>query len=79
MRVGMETQNGNDKIGTYPDSAFMLRSNLKVKLKHLMAQLRPSKEVVKIDKVITINVLKNVMKYDKEVITAKAGTPLRLF
>lgn len=78
VRVGTETQNGNNKIGAYPDSAFMLRSNLKVKLETLDGPVVPVKEVVKIDKVITINVLKNVMKYDKELITAKAGTTIKI-
>jgi azurin len=78
VRVGTETQSGNSKIGTYPDSAFILRSNLKVKLETLGGIVAPAKETVKIDKVITINVLKNVMKYDKELITAKAGTTIKI-
>ena len=78
VRVGIETQNGTNKIGTYPDSAFILRSNLKVKLETLDGPVTAVKEVVKIDKVITINVVKNVMKYDKEVITAKAGTTIKI-
>ncbi len=78
VRVGVETQDGINKIGAYPDSAFMLRSNLKVKLETLDGPVATAKEVAKIDKVITINVLKNVMKYDKEVITAKAGTTIKI-
>jgi azurin len=78
VRVGTETQNGNNKIGVYPDSAFILRSNLKVKLETLDGPVTAIKEVVKIDKVITINVVKNVMKYDKAVITAKAGTTIKI-
>src|SRR6185437_10598510 len=63
VRVGVETQDGINKIGAYPDSAIMLRSNLKVKLETLDGPVATAKEVAKIDKVITINVLKNVMKY----------------
>jgi putative membrane-bound dehydrogenase-like protein len=78
VRVGTETQSGNNKIGAYPDSAFILRSNLKVKLETLDGPVTAIKGMVKIDKVITINVVKNVMKYDKAVITAKAGTTIKI-
>ena len=78
VRVGVENQTSANKIGVYPDSLFMLKSNMKVKLETLESNVAPVKEVVKIDKVITINVLKNVMKYDKQLITAKAGTTIKI-
>ena len=78
LRVGMEVEKGNKKIGAYPDTAFNVRANLKVKLETLEVTLTTPKTVAKIDKVITLTVLKNVMKYDKELITAKAGTTIKI-
>ena len=78
IRVGVENQTSNNKIGFYPDSLFMLKSNMKVKLETLESNATSAKEVAKIDKVITITVLKNVMKYNKQLITAKAGTTIKI-
>ena len=78
VRVGMEIEKGSKKISSYPDTAFNLRGNLKVKLETLEGTLITPKVVVKIDKVITLTVLQNVMKYDKELITAKAGTTIKI-
>jgi len=78
LRVGMETGKGNDRIAEYPDSTFFLRGNLEVRLETLDGISIAPKSVAKIDKVITLNAVKNVMKYDKKLITAKAGTTIQI-
>ena len=79
LRVGTDPRLGNEKIADYPDSNFILRSNLtNVKLETLEGIARPVAKVGNIDKVIVIKVLKDVMKYDKQLITAKAGSTVQI-
>jgi azurin len=79
LRVGTDPRIGNDKIADYPDSNFILRSNLtNVKLETLEGIARPVSKVGNIDKVIVIKVIKDVMKYDKQLITAKAGSTVQI-
>ncbi len=78
VRVGAETGTGNDKIADYPDSAFILRSNLSAKLETLEGIAPPDRKVAKVDKVITVKVVKDIMKFDKQLITAKAGTTVQI-
>lgn len=78
VRVGAETSMPKDKIGNYPDSTFLLRSNLNVKLETLEGITSPVATVGKIDKIITVTIVKDVMKFDKQLITAKAGTTIQI-
>jgi azurin len=80
LRVGAEPATGNDKIGDYPDSTFFLRgSNLtNAKLETLEGVTPAVATTGKVDKVIVLKVVKDVMKYDKQLITAKAGTTIQI-
>ena len=80
LRVGAEPRAGADKIADYPDSTFFLRgTNLtNAKLETLEGVTPPVAVTGKIDKVIVLKVLKDVMKYDKQLITAKAGTTIQI-
>ncbi len=78
IRVGMETQITALSVAKYPENDFRLGADMQVRLETLESNAAPAKEVAKIDKVITISVLKNVMKYDKQLITAKAGTTIKI-
>jgi azurin len=80
IRVGADQQIGDERITEYPDSAFVLRSNLtNTKLETLEGITTPAtSKTVKVDKVIILKVLKDVMKYDKQLITAQAGTTVQI-
>lgn len=78
VRVGAETGTPEDKIADYPDSAFVLRSTLSAKLETLEGSAPPTAKVGKVDKIITMRVVKDIMKFDKELITAKAGTTVQI-
>jgi azurin len=81
IRVGLEDRQGKDKVAEYPDT-FRLRSTLtKAKLevftpgspKSLAATAKPT-----VAKTIVVKVLRDVMKFDKTLITAKAGTTVKI-
>jgi azurin len=80
IRVGTDPRTGQDKIADYPDSTFFLRgTNLtNAKLETLESIAPPAVAVGKIDKTIILKVLKDVMKYDKQLLTAKAGTTIQI-
>ena len=80
LRVGTDPRTGGDKIADYPDSTFFLRgTNLtNAKLEMLEGIAPPQIAAGKIDKTIILKVLKDVMKYDKQLITAKAGTTIQI-
>ncbi len=79
VRVGVDPRKGNDKIADYPDSTFFLRSYLtNAKLETLESIAPPVNKVSKVDKVIVLKVVKDVMKYDQQLITAKAGTTIQI-
>jgi azurin len=83
LRVGIDNRKGDDRIFEYPDSLFFMRAILtNAKLEMLESATATSatanKTAVAIDKVIVLNVLKDVMKYDKQLVTAKAGTTIRI-
>lgn len=77
VRVGAETATPKDKIANYPDSAFVFRGNLNVKLETLES-IGQTEKVGKVDKIITVKVVKDIMKFDKQLITAKAGTTVSI-
>lgn len=79
VRVGNETAMREDKIGEYPDSAFSLRANLlNPKLETLDGVVPAAAKPGAVDKVIVLKVVKDVMKYDRQLITAKAGTVIQI-
>jgi uncharacterized protein len=80
LRVGIDTKSGIDKIANYADSTFSLRGvNLtNAKLEVLEGIAPPAAAIGKVDKVIVLKVLRDVMKYDKQLITAHAGTTIQI-
>lgn len=79
LRVGGDTLLGNARVANYPDSNFVLRTAnfINSKLETLEGTTTPP-PVGKVDKVIIMKVLRDVMKYDKQLITAKAGTTIQI-
>ena len=80
LRIGADNKTGNEKIANYPDSNFFMRgANLaNAKLETLEGIAPAVATTGKIDKVIVLKVVKDVMKYDKQLITAKAGTTIQI-
>jgi azurin len=80
LRVGLDRQKGNGRITDYPDSIFFLRAGLaNAKLETLGDDKSPVNVVSgKIDQIIMLNTVKDVMKYDQTLITAKAGTTIQI-
>ena len=78
LRVGKETGKGDEKIAGYPDSAFSLSANLANAKLDILEGISIPGQAAKADKVIILRVLKDMMKYDKALITAKAGTILQI-
>lgn len=80
LRIGSDLRKGNERIFNHPDSIFGLRASLSnAKLQTLAdASVLPASASVKVDQVIYISTVKDVMKYDKQLITAKAGTTIQI-
>lgn len=80
LRIGSDLRKGNDRITNYPDTIFVLRARLaNAKLATLSDDKSPVAIVSgKIDQVITLNTVKDVMKYDNTLLTAKAGTTIQI-
>jgi uncharacterized protein len=80
LRVGADNKTGNEKIADYPDSMFVMRgANLtNAKLETLEGIVPAVAFTGKVDKVIVLRVVKDVMKYNKQLITAKAGTTIQI-
>jgi len=80
MRIGIDARTGAEKIANYPDSFLLIRNNnfTNGKIEILESLNAKPAAAGKVDKVITLNVVKDVMKYDKELITAKAGTTIQI-
>ena len=79
MRIGMDTKTGAEKIAAYPDTFMLIRNNNFTNGKlEIVESIAAKAPVGPVAKVITLNVLKNVMKYDKELISAKAGTTIQI-
>ncbi len=79
LRATWDNQQGNNRLFSYPES-YWLRSPVKDgKLEVLSsAEVPENSRLGKADQVITINVIKDVMKFDKELITVKAGTTVHI-
>lgn len=82
LRVGGDNRKGEDRLTAYPDSIFFLRGNL---TNAKLEMLEPNKVIAataaktgKVDKTIVFKVVKDVMKYDKVLVTAKAGTTVQI-
>jgi azurin len=81
LRVSFDNRKGEERVAAYPDSLFFLRAYLtNAKLETLEGISTPTAapKTTQIDKVIVVKVLKNVMKFDKQLLTAKAGTTIQV-
>jgi uncharacterized protein len=83
LRAGVENLKDNYKLGNYPDT-FFLRGRLssaKIELLDPGAVKESAvakKAAPKVDKTIILRVVKDIMKYDKKLVTAKAGTMVEI-
>lgn len=82
LRVGADNSKGDDRVAEYvTDSMFFLNANLvNAKLETLAgipSAVTATDKDVKIDRTITVKVIKDVMKYDQQLITVKAGITIR--
>ncbi|TDH19993.1 dehydrogenase [Segetibacter sp. 3557_3] len=81
LRVGLEDKQGKDKVAEYPDT-FRLRSQLAKGRLEVFTPGSPKSLAAApkaaVAKTILMGVIKDVMKFDKAVITAKAGTVVSL-
>jgi len=82
LRIGFDNRKGEERITEYPDTAFFMRANLlNAKLETLASTNAATTAPVatgKIDRTIVIKVLKDVMKYDQQLITVKAGITVQI-
>src|SRR5690606_18471251 len=78
VRVGFERSTGADKVANYPDTFFSRTTAFNNGKLEILDTSAASEVVENVDQVIILNTLKDVMKYDKELITAKAGTTIQI-
>lgn len=80
LRVGIDNRKGNDRLADFPDSLFMIRGNLtNQKLETLGdAVSATTAKAGNISKTIVLKVVKDVMKFDKKLVTATAGTTIQI-
>ncbi|MBU3822603.1 ThuA domain-containing protein [Flavobacteriaceae bacterium XHP0103] len=78
VRVGFERSTGNDKVANYPDTFFSRTTSFNNGKLEILDSSSKNEVVANVDQVIVLNTLKDVMKYDKELITAKAGTTIQI-
>jgi azurin len=81
IRVGFEDKQGRDKVAEYPDT-FRLRANLTAAKLEVFAPGSPKSVAATVKpavaKVIVVGVIKDVMKFDKSLITAEAGSVVQI-
>lgn len=81
LRSYFEIRKGAEKIANYPDTFFLSRSIMldNAKLEILDRSVLTSTTITgPVAQVIGLNTVKNIMKFDKELITAKAGTVIQI-
>jgi azurin len=81
LRTSFEIRKGAEKIGNYPDTFLLSRSIAldNAKLEILDRSVSTSTTITgPVAQVIELNTVKDIMKYDKELITAKAGTVIQI-
>jgi azurin len=79
LRIGVENKIDTQKIANYPDSFLLSRSNNLTGAKlEILESIGVQAPTGTIAKVIVLKVVKDVMKYDKQLITAKAGTTIQI-
>jgi putative membrane-bound dehydrogenase-like protein len=78
LRVGFERSLGAEKVGNYPDNYFSRATTFENGKLEILNKSNVADVTAKVDQVIVLNTLKDVMKYDKELITAKAGSTIQI-
>ncbi|MER3374681.1 MAG: ThuA domain-containing protein [Allomuricauda sp.] len=78
VRVGFERSTGGDKVADYPDVFFSRTTAFNNGKLEILDTSEVTEIVEDVDQVIVLNTLKDVMKYDKELITAKAGSTIQI-
>ena len=78
LRVGYESRMGEEKISDYPDT-FRLQGTLtNGRLEYLEPVIAAAAKPGVVEKTIVLKVVRDVMKYDKALVTAKAGSVVRI-
>jgi putative membrane-bound dehydrogenase-like protein len=81
LRVGFDNRKGEERVTEYPDSLFLLTAGLMNGRLETLSGIEPATVAtdknVKIDRTITVKVIKDVMKYDQQLITVKAGITIQ--
>ncbi|MBK5270434.1 MAG: hypothetical protein JJE22_05400, partial [Bacteroidia bacterium] len=81
LRTSFEIRKGTEKIANYPDTFFLSRSisldNAKLEVLD-RSGLATTTITGPVAQIIELNTVKDIMKYDKEMITAKAGTIIQI-
>jgi azurin len=82
IRVGVEDKTGDMKVANYPDT-FRLRSmytggKLEMFTPGSAESVAATSNKAAVAKVLVVNVVKDVMKFDKTLLTAKAGTTIQI-
>ncbi len=78
VRVGFERSTGTDKVANYPDVFYSRTTSFNNGKLEILDTSAATEVVEDVDQVIVLNTLKDVMKYDKELITAKAGSTIQI-
>ena len=79
LRVGMDMGKGNDKIAVYPDTFFLQRNTpFTLGKLEILNRSSTSAPTGPVDQVIELLVKKDVMKYETELLTAKAGSTIQI-
>lgn len=81
LRTGFDNTKGNDRIAGYPtEDDFGLNARIANAKLETLAEMSTTSSAAtgKIDRTITLGVIKDVMKYDQQLITVKAGTTIEL-
>jgi putative membrane-bound dehydrogenase-like protein len=80
LRVGADMRKGMERIIHYPDTMFFLRAGLNnAKLETLGDILVKTEQgTVIVDQVIKLTTVKDIMKFNKEIVTAKAGSTIQI-
>jgi azurin len=80
LRIGADMRKGMERIIHHPDSMFFLRAGLNNAKLELLGDIlvKTEKGTVKVDQVIKLTTVKDIMKFNRELITAKAGTTIQI-
>jgi uncharacterized cupredoxin-like copper-binding protein len=80
LRVGADMRKGMERIIHHPDSMFFLRAGLNNAKLEILGDILVKTEqgTIKVDQVIKLTTVKDIMKFNKELVTAKAGSTIQI-